>query len=561
MPDAAPLKYRAFLSYAHADTRWAKWLHGRLESFTIDKDVAGHPTAIGIVPATLRPVFRDRDDFTGGHSLAEATIAALDQSAALLVLCSAVSATRPVVNEEVRLFRARHPGRPVIPVIIDGSAPDNFPPALRFDLGPDGAITDRPAVILGTDLREAGDGQELGLAKVVAGLTGLAPDDIFRRTERARRSVQRRWITGISGVAAALAALAVWAEINRREAVVQRTIAEHNFAIAKEGANALVFDIAQSLRNQEGMRSETVRKILGSAEGVIGKLAETSNGNPDLLRIQAGMLNEFADTYAAQGDSAMQAEVAAKSLAILDRLLVSDPANKGWQEDRAITLSKVGDALFFQGRHAEALGPYKESVAVLTRLLDADQRNGDLQHGLAAAYDRVANALVRLGRSADAVQYYTQSRTVLENVAPADPGNAIWQRDLCAAYNKLGTAQFESASYAEARAEFGKCVAILEALTKADPTNARWQHDLAITYDSIGRTLLSEGKRTEAVEQFGKARTALEGLVAADPSQADRQHDLAVVTGRLADAAREAGDLDGALAAYRANLARLSPLR
>ena len=115
------LKYRAFLSYAHADMRWGKWIHGQLERFGIDKDLAGRMTAMGHVPKTLRPIFRDREDFTGGHTLAAATIAALDQSAALVVLCSAVAATRPAVNEEVRLFRSRHPDRPVIPVMMYAS--------------------------------------------------------------------------------------------------------------------------------------------------------------------------------------------------------------------------------------------------------------------------------------------------------------------------------------------------------------------------------------------------------------------------------------------------------
>ena len=30
-------KYRAFLSYSHADTKWAKWLHKAIEGFKIDK--------------------------------------------------------------------------------------------------------------------------------------------------------------------------------------------------------------------------------------------------------------------------------------------------------------------------------------------------------------------------------------------------------------------------------------------------------------------------------------------------------------------------------------------
>jgi hypothetical protein len=190
VPDT-DLKYRAFLSYSHRDTAWAKWLHARLEGFRIDKELIGRDTPVGPVPNTLRPIFRDREDFSSGHTLADATVMALDASAALIVLCSPVSTGRPAVNEEVRLFRSRHPDRPVIPVIIDGTWPENFPPALRNELDADGTVTERPVTILGPDLRESGDGKNLGLAKTVAGLTGLAPDDVYRRAERERRRQDR----------------------------------------------------------------------------------------------------------------------------------------------------------------------------------------------------------------------------------------------------------------------------------------------------------------------------------------------------------------------------------
>jgi hypothetical protein len=186
--EPAAIRYRAFLSYSHRDIAWGRWLHRSLESYRIDKDSVGRETPAGPVPRTLRPIFRDREDFSGGHTLTDATVAALDASAALLVLCSPVAATRPAVNEEVRLFRSRHPDRPVIPVIIDGSAPENFPPALRYELAADGTITDREITVLGPDLRESGDGKSLGLAKVIAGLIGIGTDDVFRRAERAQAS-------------------------------------------------------------------------------------------------------------------------------------------------------------------------------------------------------------------------------------------------------------------------------------------------------------------------------------------------------------------------------------
>jgi MTH538 TIR-like domain (DUF1863) len=95
--DVVSFKYRAFLSYSHRDIGWARWLHGRLESFRFDKELIGRDTALGPVPKTLRPIFRDREDFSGGHTLTDATVEAIDAAVALIVLCSQVAATRPAV--------------------------------------------------------------------------------------------------------------------------------------------------------------------------------------------------------------------------------------------------------------------------------------------------------------------------------------------------------------------------------------------------------------------------------------------------------------------------------
>src|SRR5262249_61998830 len=53
MPAPVHFKYQAFLSYAHADVRWAKWLHGQLEGFPSDRDLAGRETSRGIAPQPL----------------------------------------------------------------------------------------------------------------------------------------------------------------------------------------------------------------------------------------------------------------------------------------------------------------------------------------------------------------------------------------------------------------------------------------------------------------------------------------------------------------------------
>ncbi len=75
MLDSVSKSYAAFISYSHADARAAKWLHKALEGFAIDRDLSGRETARGAIPKSLSPIFRDRDDFTAGHSLNEQTLA------------------------------------------------------------------------------------------------------------------------------------------------------------------------------------------------------------------------------------------------------------------------------------------------------------------------------------------------------------------------------------------------------------------------------------------------------------------------------------------------------
>ena len=148
MAEPAALKYRAFISYSHADSTWAKWLHRGLERFRVDKDLVGRKTATGTIPETLRPVFRDRDEFSAGHALRELTLAALDASPALIVICSPAAAKSSYVNKEIGLFKSRHPERPVIPLIVAGKPSDPelecFPSALKSKFDAEGQITQVP---------------------------------------------------------------------------------------------------------------------------------------------------------------------------------------------------------------------------------------------------------------------------------------------------------------------------------------------------------------------------------------------------------------------------------
>ena len=240
-------------------------LHAKLERFPIDKDLVGRETATGRIPKTLRPIFRDHEDFTAGHTLNEQTLAALDASAALIVLCSPASAKSHYVNEELRLFKTRHPDRPLIPVIVGGTPDDPkdecFAPALKFKVGREGEITTAPEELLAADVSEEADGRSLAIAKTVARLLDLQTDDVFRRAERERRRQGRvRSTIGsvIFGLMAAGGFLA-WQSHQRQQIITEVEAIVAKYSIVSP-AEAAVPDTKESL----------TKAITAIAEGAAG---------------------------------------------------------------------------------------------------------------------------------------------------------------------------------------------------------------------------------------------------------------------------------------------------
>ena len=597
MPEPVAIKYRAFVSYGHADTAWAKWLHKALEGFSIDKDIAGRETPIGPVPRTLRPIFRDREDFSGGHTLTDATIAALDASAALIVLCSPVAAARPAVNEEVRLFRSRHPGRPVIPVIIAGTWPDNFPPALRYELAADGAVTDRPLTILGPDLRESADGKNLGLAKAVAGLTGIGVDDIFRRAERARRK-QARVRNGIIAVLIALTVAAIgsagyaWHQLTTNEAFLNATLKRATEIVDEAVAQAEKYNVP---------RAATLT-LLGKAEGLFDDMAQYGRATPELRYRKSWMLIQFARNYAILGDTNKQREHAVEAhrllaglaaekpddltyqrnlsvalnevgnvlvvrgnlpqalasfrdgLAIAERLTKAAPTNDRWQHDLSVSYSKIGEVLVSEGNLPAALTSFRENFAIVERLAKTDPNSAGWQRALSVAYNKIGDVLIIQGNLPAALMSFRDGLVIAERLATADPQNADGQRDLSVSYERTGDVLMAQGNLPAALTSFRDSLAVAERLAKADPNNAGWQRDLFVSYSKIGEVLVAQGNLPAALKSFHDSLAVTERLAKADPNNTIWQRDLSVTNDRIGEVLVAQGNLPAALTSFRDSL-------
>lgn len=342
-------RYKAFVSYAHADKTHARAIHSRLETFRTPKGLVGGAGRWGEVAARLAPIFRDRDELTTGSALGPELQKALSGSQFLLVLCSPASANSRWVNEEIRHFRAVRGDEFILAAIVEGdpAAPVGeglagcFPPALvepETEGGP-------PREPIAADFRADGDGKRLAFLKLAAGMLGVGLDDLVRRDAQRRQ----RQLAQVAGVLFAglvvTSGLAVYAETQRRAATEQRAIAERERDTVSAALDYLVsiFEIANPAT--ENPKTITALTILERGrEKIDTELA----GRPE---VQAKLMGAMGDVYANLGEmdeaeSLLTQTIALPSVGVEDRLnaelrLADVYFRKGSLEDTARLADKV----------------------------------------------------------------------------------------------------------------------------------------------------------------------------------------------------------------------------
>jgi tetratricopeptide (TPR) repeat protein len=543
------LKYRAFLSYSHADTGVAMRVHRRLESFHIDKELVGRVTATGPIPKVLRPIFRDRNDFDAGSSLGAETGTALDGSAALVLLASPHAARSKYANEEVRLFKSCHPDRPVIPLIIDGTPGDAenecFPPALRFAIASDGAITDTPDDVLAADLRETGDGFELALAKVVARLIGLAPDDVYRRAERERRRQGRLRMA----VAAVIALLAIggsglfWQSTQQKRTLDEIAALVDKYSLVTPAQAAV-----------PGAKQSLTQAITAIAEGAATDpryaqaLALLKAGKPDEAE---PLLKAVAEDKAKRADKdAKDAAAAYRTLASIAAVSNPGRAREYYAQAARLDPSDV-DGMYQNGWFQEQAGQLDAAQAAYARVITAARPGADAN--LVWAKFGMGDIEQERGNLGAALASYHEAQTIVERLAKSDPGNTRWQRDLSVSYNNVGDVQIAQGNLPAALTSYQASLAIRESLAKSDSGNAGRQRDLSMSYGKLGDVQIAQGNLRAALTSYQASLAIRERLTKSDPGNGSaicRRRTRRSATLQVAQ-----GNLPAALTSYQASFA------
>jgi len=436
-------RYRAFISYSHGDERWARWLQRALEHYKLPKTLrTAHPE----MPASLFPIFRDRDELASSTDLSESIQRSMADSEALILICSPESAKSHWVNEEVRRFRETRGDEQIFCLLVSGSpkvgAPDcAFPAALlRSD---EGKTAREP---LAADVTPGGDGKRNAMLKIAAGLLGVGIDELKRR--HAQR--QARLWAAIAGGSLGIAVITI------------------GFAIA-----ALIARQESEIRRQQG------EKLIGFMLGTLRSKLEP-----------IGKL-EVLDSV---GDEAMSYFAALGARGTPQEML-----------DRAKALRQIGDVRFNEGHLPEALAAFQQSLKEVLALHDAKPDNNEYLFELGqsefwvgyVAWQR--NDLEQAHASMEKYMRYSQE------LSDRAPDNAAYRMELAYAHNNLGSVAKAQGHANEALSEFRLAAAISEAELKSKPGNARATTDLADIWSWISSTLQDLGRLQESEQAAAKA--------------------------------------------------------
>ncbi len=375
------------------------------------------------------------------------------------------------------------------------------------------------------------------------------------RQAEIERDAARRLTRRTRLAAAILAVVALVAVGAGAFAFIAERRATQNLGIAKSTVDKVIFDVAQGLRDSQGVRIETMRAILNRVETAMTELSDAAPGDADIQRSRAAMLDDFGDTYLNAGDGVAALKAYQASLEIQRKLLAAAPKDPDVQRDVSLSLDRIGNVKMSNGDVAGAKAAYDEALAMARAQAEANPDNFQRQRDLSISLERIGDLDGKAGDNAGAIKMYGESLDIVRKLAAGQPDNAEWQRDIAVVETSLGDVQREMGNSEAALKDFQESLAIRRKLAASDPGNTQWQRDVAVGLSRVGDLESEAGDTAGALAAYEEALSISRRLAASDPENIHWKRDVTIHLERIAKIKDATGDPDGAKAAYEEGLA------
>ncbi len=417
-------KYKAFISYSHKDRKWTRWLHRRLETYPIPKNIIGNVTSAGPIPKRLKPIFRDREELSASNNLGGKIEAALASSQSLIIICSPSAAKSKWVNQEILTFKRNNRDAQLFSVIVEGEpyaseipgreTEECFPPALRYEVNSEGSLSDVPAEPLAADLRHHADGKRLGFLKLLSGMIGVGLDEVVQRDmRRSRKRVTTITSTSLATVVA-MGTLTGFALNARLEAEIAQAEAEAGRNDAEESIEFMLTDLKPEL--------EKVGRL--GALKVIGKRAETyydkypiSKHSDEALGRRARVFHFLGEVLDKEGELQTADKYFKQAYAATEVLLDRNPEAADRVFEHAQSAYWVGYLIWKSGNYKSARPFFEEYIEYAEVLRGLEPNKLRSLKEITYAYSNLATLLFGQEKFEEAYLIYKKSITAFEGIS------------------------------------------------------------------------------------------------------------------------------------------------
>jgi len=527
----AELRYRAYISYSHKDETWATWLHRALESYRVPGKLVGVKSTGGVVPARIRPVFRDRDDLSSATDLSSTVKQALHDSENLIVMCSPVAAASRWVNEEIRQFARLGRSDRIFCIIVDGEPANDgsvahcFPPALA-EIG-----LQEP---LAADVRKWADGKQVAKVKLIAGLLGLRLDELRQRDLQRRH---RRYVLIGLGIVAALALAAM---------TVLSQIAERNEREKAEQLATFIVDLGERLQSDTDLEtlalisSESFKHLKGIDPN---KLSPGTGTKVGLVLRQMGRVSQF------QGRPKEALAAFKQSRDLFLSLSSKYPDESGLLFELGNAEYFIGNLDFHRGHFDSALEPMQQYHFLTRKLLETDPDNPDWIMEVSFSHNNLAALQIASGKSLneETLFHIAEAIRLMESVVALRPDSLAVADTYATTLAWAADAQLGECNLDEAETLRLRSRRQAEYATQANAGNNDLKKLYAFSISGVASIQILTGNLELAETNLRHVISIVQQLSAADPSNVELRQVLGYRRSLLASLLAETGQLDEAV--------------
>ncbi len=535
------MRYRAFISYSHKDSRWARWLHRNLEGYRVPARLRGSSGEFGVLPDRLSPFFRDREELASAGELGPQIQAALADSEALIVICSPDAARSPWVNGEILRFKRSGRSNRIYCLIVAGEpnagdARECFAPALRFEPDADGNLGTQPAEPIAADIRSGKDGKSLARLKLLSGLLGVSLDSL-RQREAARRYRRMLAVTALALMVMLVTSyLAVQAAIARRAAEGRQKQAE---ALV----NFMLGDLSDKLTQVS--RLDILEAVDDQAMHYFESLPITDVTDQSLQQ-RGKALVLIGNVRRDQGNlpQALQSFQAAARLNA--KLAQASPNDIQRQLAYADVLAYIGTTHWYQGDLEKARTGFEAAQRVLLRAKTLAPENPQLLYQLTTLDNNIGHVLEASGHLDQAMAQYRSMLELSLTLVRINGNKNEWVAMLGLAHNNLAKMALLRGDLTLSVAEYKADMAIENSLAAHDSRDYTQAEKLLLSRAAFGRTLAMTGEVHTGIAHLRQALDDATRLLGIEPNSTSFQEDVALYSAQLARLVRVNGDASDA---------------